>query len=76
MMNETTATGINLKVGDRVTRKGILGPRGTVQAIRIETVRSSIRQKKDGEQAPGVNVSVIWDNGTVSHFVPESLEKI
>ncbi len=66
----------NLQVGDRVVRRGITGPRGTVQAIRVETIRSSIRQTKEGESTPGVTVSVIWDNGTTSHFVPEGLEKV
>lgn len=50
------------------------GPSGTVQNIRIETVRSSL---KPNENEPlGMAVTVLWDNGTLSHFVPESLRKV
>ena len=66
---------LNLKIGDRVVRKGVPSPRGTIQSIRVETIRSSLRQTKEGEPSPGVTVSVIWDNGTTSHFVPEGLAK-
>lgn len=60
------------KLGDRVVRKGHPGPSGTVKKIRIETVRTSVKQ--DGLEPPGVTVLVLWDNGTLSHFVPEGLE--
>ena len=73
--NESAAASANVpfKPGDRVTRCGIEGPTGTVQNVRIESVRETIKQ--DGEEPPGVAVTVLWDNGTVSHFVPEGLEK-
>lgn len=68
--------GGELNVGDRVRRKGIPGPQGTVQQYRVERVRSSIRETKSEDEGPSVMVSVLWDNGTLSHFVPDGLEKI
>lgn len=62
------------KVGNRVKRVGVSGPLGTVRNIRIETVRTSLKQ--DGTEPPGVCVTVLWDNGTLSNFVPEGLEKV
>jgi hypothetical protein len=62
-----------LAQGDRVRRIGAAGPLGTVQKIRTETVRQSI--KVDGAEPPGITVTVLWDNGTKSHFVPSGLEK-
>ncbi len=63
---------MKLKVGDRVTRKGVPGPRGTVRKVRVEMVRTTI--KEDGIEPPGESILVLWDNGTLSHFVPEALE--
>jgi hypothetical protein len=60
--------------GDRVKRLNSDGPIGTVQKVRTETVRQSI--KIDGTEPPGVTVTVLWDNGTKSHFVPDSIEKL
>ena len=68
----------SFQIGDRVvkideaTGKKISGPLGTVQNIRVETTRTSL-QRQDNEPL-GVAVTVIWDNGTVSHFVPEALQ--
>jgi hypothetical protein len=71
------------KPGDRVIRaeqigsdaKGATkGPMGVVQKIRVESQRNSIREDGHNE-GPGVAVTVLWDNGTVSHFVPEGLAK-
>ena len=63
------------KPGDRVIRVDDQdGPLGTVQNIRIETVRSSL--KPDSSEPRGIAVTVLWDNGTSSHFVPEGLRKI
>lgn len=59
--------------GDRVKRQDGSGPLGTVQKVRTETVRQSI--KIDGSEPPGVTVTILWDNGTKSHFVPQSIEK-
>ncbi len=59
--------------GDRVKRISTEGPFGTVKKIRVETVRQSI--KTEGGEPPGVTVTVLWDNGTLSHFIPASLEK-
>lgn len=64
---------IGFKTGDRVVRAETKGPLGTVQNVRIETVRTSI---KEGAEAPGVTVTVLWDNGTLSHFIPEGIEKV
>ena len=63
---------LRFKVGDRVFCPEIEGPYGTVEKVRVETTVSSIR--KEGRESPGVTVSVLWDNGTRSHFVPESLK--
>lgn len=60
--------------GDLVRRSTGMGPLGTVQNIRVESVRTSL--KEDGGEAPGVTVTVLWDNGTISHFVPDGLEKV
>ena len=60
------------KAGDRVRRVETNGPVGVVQKVRIETVRESIKQ--DGSEPPAVTVTVLWDNGTLSHFVPDGLE--
>lgn len=58
--------------GDRVKRSGTEGPLGTVKQVRVESVRQSLRTE-DGEP-PGITVTVLWDNGTLSHFIPEGLE--
>jgi hypothetical protein len=65
---------ISLIKGDRVKRVKTDGPFGTVKRIRVETVRQSI--KVDSNEPPGVTITVIWDNGTVSHFIPAGLEKL
>lgn len=65
---------IDLKQGDRVKRAGTQGPGGTVKQIRVETTRQTMRT--DDGDPPGVTVSVLWDNGTLSHFVPDGVEKI
>lgn len=59
---------------DEVSGQAMPGPAGTVQNIRIETVRSSLKPKEN--EPLGIAITVLWDNGTVSHFVPESLKKI
>ena len=61
------------KAGDRVQRKDKSGPLGTVRRVRIETVRASIKDEQTAP--PGVTVTVLWDNGTLSHFVPNGLTK-
>ena len=61
------------KTGDRVKRQDGVGPLGTVERVRVETVRQSI--KVDDTEQPGVTVTVLWDNGTSSHFVPDGLVK-
>ena len=61
------------KPGDRVKRSKIESPFGTVKKVRVETTRTTI--KEDKTEPPGVTVTVLWDNGTLSHFVPEGLEK-
>lgn len=65
---------IGMKVGDRVERLGSDGPKGTIKSVRVETVRTSLKQ--DGTEPPGVCITVLWDNGTMSHFVPEGLRVI
>ena len=64
---------MEFKTGDRVRQLDGLGPLGTVKKVRVETVRASI--KEDGDEPPGVTVSVLWDNGTLSHYVPGGLKK-
>ena len=64
----------DIKVGNRVRRTGVSGPLGTVRHIRIETVRTSLKQ--DGTEPPGICITVLWDNGTLSDFVPEGLELV
>ena len=61
------------QTGDRVKKPDTEGPFGTVQKVRVETVRQSI--KENNNEPPGVTVTVLWDNGTTSHFVPEGLDK-
>lgn len=61
------------KTGDRVKRVQGEGPLGTVQGVRVETTRQVI--KVDETEPPSVTVTVLWDNGTVSHLVPDGLEK-
>jgi len=68
----TTPT-VKFQEGDRVRQVGNVGPLGTVMKVRIERTRQSI--KESGNDSPGVSVMVLWDNGTTSHFVTESLEK-
>lgn len=64
----------DFKAGDRVVRlDGVAGPMGTVQNIRTEVTRSSL--KPDTSEPPGIAITVLWDNGTISHFVPEALKK-
>jgi hypothetical protein len=70
----TTNSDNKFKAGDRVIRAGKVGPQGIVQKIRMETVRNTIRE--GGNESPGVAVTVLWDNGTTSHFVPDGLELI
>lgn len=63
---------VSFRQGDRVKRVGTEGPFGTVKGVRIESVRQSIRNDKG--DPPGVTVTVLWDNGTTSHFIPEGLD--
>jgi len=65
---------MEFKVGDQVVRRGQAGPVGIVRKIRQETVRTSLKESTDGEEEAAVTVTVLWDNGTTSHFVPEGLE--
>ncbi len=60
--------------GDLVRRANGEGPLGKVQKVRVETIRNSL--KEEGGEPPGVTITVLWDNGTASHFVPDSLEKV
>ena len=62
------------KIGDKVVVNGKKGPIGVVKEIRIETMRTSAKEKD--KEGLGMSVTVIWDNGTISHFVPEALEKL
>ena len=64
----------DFKPGDRVVRNDDTpSPKGTVQNIRVEVVRSSL--KPDLSEPPGIAITVLWDNGTISHFIPEALKK-
>jgi len=59
-------------LGDRVKRKDLVGPVGTVRNVRTETAQSSIKSDK---AVPTETITVLWDNGTLSHFIPEGLDK-
>lgn len=61
------------EVGDNVVRVGSKGPHGLVQKVRVDTHRNTI--KEDGGEPPGITVTVLWDNGTLSHFTPDQLAK-
>ena len=63
-------------VGDRVVRKGKPGVFGTVTDIHVETVRESLKESQEGQEPPSVVITVVWDNGTISHFIPEGLEVV
>lgn len=58
--------------GDRVKRKAFTGPLGTVQSVRTEVALASLKNSKE---RPTETVTVLWDNGTLSHFIPEGLER-
>lgn len=62
------------KTGDRVRRTSVQGPLGTVQSVRVESIRQAI--KVDETEPPSMTVTVLWDNGTVSHLVPDGLERV
>lgn len=62
------------KIGDRVVRLDSEGPAGTVEKVREEIVRETIKQ--DENEPLAVTVTVRWDNGTLSHFVPDSLRRL
>ena len=63
---------MKFKPGDRVVQVDSESPTGTVKKVRVESVRTSVKQ--DGTEPPGVTVTVLWDNGTISHFIPEGLQ--
>jgi len=65
-----------LKVGDRVIRQDVSGPHGTIKKIRVETVGPSLKEAPVGKEPPGVTVTVLWDNGSMSHLIPDSLQTI
>ena len=67
-----TTEQIEFKSGDRVRRKETNGPDGTVKQIRVESIKQTM--KSDDVEQPGVTVTVLWDNGTTSHFIPDGLE--
>ncbi len=70
----TTDDATKFKIGDRVKKVGEPGPLGTVNKVRVETVRTTVRSSTD--EPPGVSVTILWDNGTLSHFVPDGIEKV
>lgn len=66
---------VKFQEGDRVRRSGGEGgPAGTIAKVRIERSRATI--KEGTGEPPGITITVLWDNGTLSHFVPDSLTKI
>ncbi len=70
------STQTKITEGDRVVRADTKGPVGTVQKVRMDTTRTSIKEEESMEQIAGVTVTVLWDNGTLSHFVPDSLQRV
>ena len=60
----------DLKVDDRVRRCGGEGCLGVIKEIREEIVGTS------GDTTDkALLVKVLWDNGTLSYFSPEALER-
>ena len=59
------------KIGDRVVRSETTGPTGTVTKVRSDTGHASKRDREKDEK--GTTIAVLWDNGTLSHFIPEGL---
>lgn len=64
-------TAKKLKENDRVRRLNVPGCQGIVKQIRQETTASTVEQKEDA-----LLVTVLWDNGTISYFSPQSLELV
>lgn len=64
----------DFSIGDKVKRVLVDGPVGVVKNIRTETIRTTL--KSDEKEPPSVCITVVWDNGTLSHFVPDGLEKV
>ena len=56
---------------ERVKRKSGKGCQGTVQDVRTEVTAST-----GDTSEKGWLVNVQWDNGTLSYFAPEALEKV
>lgn len=59
-----------IQVSDRVQRVKDPGLQGVVKELRTETT-----SKQDAKEK-GLMVQVLWDNGTLSYFSPESLKKV
>ena len=64
---------MEFNAGDRVKISEGLGPMGTVKKVRVETARAAVRENSN--EPPGVTVTVLWDNGTLSHYVPGGLKR-
>lgn len=62
----------NFSAGDRVKRIQSNGCKGTVKEVREETMQAGDSREKDKP----LIVSVLWDNGTISSFGPNGLEKV
>jgi hypothetical protein len=62
---------LQIKPSDRVRRISGDGCHGTVKEIREEVTLSS-----DTNREVGYIVVVLWDNGTLSAFSPEGVEKV
>ncbi len=73
-MAEEQKTHFKFKIGDRVSRIGVDGPKGVVSNIRVETAKDGI--KKEKKDSNNITVTVMWDNGTESHFIEEGLKHI
>lgn len=61
----------SFKIGDRVVRAETQGPAGTIFKVRSDTGHTSNRDR--GKNDKGLTITVLWDNGTLSHFIPEGL---
>ena len=57
------------KENDRVRRIGSSACAGTVKGLRTELTATTVEAREKG-----LLVGVLWDNGTMSYFSPESLE--
>lgn len=70
-MSEQAESKAPFRKEERVKRKGGTGCQGTVQDVRTEITAST-----GDTSEKGWLVNVLWDNGTISYFAPDALERV